>query len=370
MPELDYTLWTVIIGGSITGVLSGMLGVFALLRKQSLLGDTISHAALPGIAVAFLIMQVKNPVFLILGAMSAGWFGTLFISWVIKKSRLKEDAIMAVVLSSFFGLGLMLLSIIQGLPTANQAGLTKFLFGNAATMLHQDVVIMAYFAIFALIILLIFWKEFKLATFDSDFLHSLGYSVKILDVLLLSILVIAITIGLQSVGVVLMSAMLVAPAAAARQWTDKLGVMVLLSALFGMIASIGGAVISSMIHKMPTGPAAVLIVTAIVLFSLLFAGNRGLFWKWLRQYRNRGDIAIARLLEQMLFMAEQHTNKQHLHEIRMLQSLFHEKINKYINTLEKRKWIVLSADGKMFHLTNNGYEQAKKILNEIKHTES
>ncbi len=370
MPEFDYTMWTVILGGSITGLLSGLLGVFALLRKQSLLGDTISHAALPGIAIAFLIIQVKNPLFLILGAMAAGWLGTVFISWVRRNSRLKEDALMAVVLSAFFGFGLMLLSIIQRLPTANQAGLTKFLFGNAATMLRQDIVIMAIFAFVALIILLLFWKEFKLATFDSDFLEATGFPVCVLDVLLLSVIVIAITIGLQSVGVVLMSAMLVAPAAAARQWTDKLGIMAVLSAFFGIVASVGGAVISSMIEKLPTGPATVLIITAIVLFSLLFAGNRGLVLKQIRRYKNRGDIAVARSLEQMLFMAAHHKNKQHKHEIRMLQSLFPERIERYINTLKKRNWIVLSDDGTMFYLTDEGFREAEKILNRFKQTES
>jgi manganese/zinc/iron transport system permease protein len=365
MPDFDYTLWTVIIGGSITGLLSGLLGVFALLRKQSLLGDTISHAALPGIAIAFLILQVKNPLWLIPGAMATGWLGTLFISWVKRNSRLKEDALMAVVLSAFFGFGLLLLSIIQHLPTANQAGLTKFLFGNAATMLRQDIVIMSFFAVFALIILLLFWKEFKLATFDEEFLKSTGFPVHTLDILLLSIIVIAITIGLQSVGVVLMSAMLVAPAAAARQWTDKLSVMAVLSALFGMTASIGGALLSSVIGKLPTGPTAVLLITAIVMFSILFADNRGLMWEKIRRYNNRNDIAIARLLEQMFFMTTQHKNKQHLHEIKMLQSLSHEKIDSYIQTMEKRGWIEVRNDNTLFFLTSEGYSQAEKNLNEV-----
>ncbi len=369
MPDFDYTLWTVIIGGSITGLLSGLLGVFALLRKQSLLGDTISHAALPGIAIAFLILQVKNPLWLILGAMAAGWLGTIFISWVKRNSRLKEDALMAVVLSAFFGFGLMLLSIIQRLPTANQAGLTKFLFGSAATILRQDIVIMASFAAVALIILLLFWKEFKLATFDADFMISTGFPVRTLDVLLLSVIVIAITIGLQTVGVVLMSAMLVAPAAAARQWTDKLGIMAVLSAFFGMFASIGGALLSSVVDNLPTGPTAVLIITSIVVFSILFATNRGLLWRQIRRYKNRGEIAIALLLEQMLFMAKHHENKQHFHEIKMLQSLFHERIDTYIKTMAKRNWISLNEDGTEFYLTSDGYRQAEMILRDFRKAE-
>lgn len=370
MPDFDYTLWTVIAGGTITGLLSGVLGVFTLLRKQSLLGDTISHAALPGIAIAFLILQIKHPLPIILGAMAAGWFGTLFIMWVIRNSRVKEDAVMAVVLAGFFGFGLTLLSLIQKLPTANKAGLTKFLFGNAATMLLDDVIVMAVFAVLSLIILTLFWKEFKLATFDPDFITSIGFPIRFLDILLLSIVVISITIGLQSVGVVLMSALLVAPAAAARQWTDKLGLMTVLAALFGMISSIGGAVLSSMIEKLPTGPTTVLIVTAIVLISLFLAPNRGIVWKWFRRYRNRGELALVRLLEQMLFMSRHHENRKYPHEIKMLQALFHERIDGYIKTLSKRQLVNVSEDGTMICLTDKGFDEAGKLIRKIEHMEN
>lgn len=357
-------------GGTITGLLSGVLGVFTLLRKQSLLGDTISHAALPGIAISFLILQIKHPVSLILGAMAAGWFGTLFIMWVIKNSRVKEDAVMAVVLAGFFGFGLTLLSFIQRLPTANQAGLTKFLFGNAATMLLDDVIVMAVFAVISLIILALFWKEFKLATFDPDFITSIGFPVRLLDILLLSIVVVAITIGLQSVGVVLMSALLVAPAAAARQWTDKLGLMTVLAALFGMISSIGGAIMSSMVEKLPTGPTTVLIITAIVILSLFFAPNRGIMWKWLRRYRNRGELALARMLEQMLFMSQHHEDRKYPHEIKMLQALFHERIDGYIKTMSKRELVNVSEDGTMICLTDKGFKEAGNILHEFEKKEN
>jgi len=364
MPEFDYTLITVVSGGTFVGLLSGILGVFALLRKQSLLGDTISHAALPGIALVFLILQVKHPLALILGAMAAGWVGTLVISAVVKQSRIKLDTIMAVVLAVFFGLGLALLSIIQKLPTANQAGLTKFLYGNASTMMRQDVYVMAVFSIIALVIVMLFWKEFKLSTFDPDFARSQGFPVAILDMVLLSVIVIAITIGLQSVGVVLMSAMLVAPAAAARQWTNRFGVMTALSALFGMIASISGALLSSMITKLPTGPATVCIITLIVLVSLFFAQQRGLFWQWLQRQKNHGEIAQNRILEELYWLAKNHDGIEYYHEIKLLQAVNREKIERYIEALRKKDYVDISSTDTI-RLSQSGFSYAQSLISSL-----
>ena len=233
----DYTLRTVALGSAILGIVSGALGSFAVLRKQSLLGDAISHAALPGIVLAFLLTRSREPVILMLGALIAGWLATLFMLNVIRTTRIKDDSALGLVLSVFFGFGLMLLTFTQRLPDATQAGLDKFLFGQAATLLQRDVVTMAIIGVLAIALLMTFWKEFKLITFDTEYAASLGYPVRFLDVLLTTLLVVAIVLGLQTVGVVLMSAMIVAPAAAARQWTDKLKNMVILGGLFATLSA-------------------------------------------------------------------------------------------------------------------------------------
>src|SRR5690606_19453811 len=209
----DYTLRTVALGSAILGIVSGALGSFAVLRKQSLLGDAISHAALPGIVLAFLITRSREPIVLILGALIAGWLATLFMLSIIRTTRIKDDSALGLVLSVFFGFGLMLLTFTQKLPDATQAGLDKFLFGQAATLLQRDVITMGSVGAIALLLLFAFWKEFKLITFDSEYAGSLGFPVRVLDVVLTTLLVIAIVLGLQTVGVVLMSAMIVAPAA-------------------------------------------------------------------------------------------------------------------------------------------------------------
>lgn len=261
----DYTLRTVALGAGVLGAISGALGAFAVLRKQSLLGDAMSHAALPGIAIAFLLTESKAPLVLLLGAAVAGWVGTLLVSSVVSTTRIKLDSALGIVLSVFFGFGLMLLTFIQRMPTAAQAGLDKFLFGQAATLVERDVLAMGLLGLPAIALMLLFWKEFKLLSFDPDFGASLGLPMRLLDILLTTLIVVAIVVGLQTVGVVLMSAMVVAPAAAARQWTDRLGVMVGLSALLGALAGVSGAVLSSTTARLPTGPTVVLCISAIVL---------------------------------------------------------------------------------------------------------
>ena len=281
----DYTLRTVALGSGIMGVVSGMLGAFAVLRRQSLLGDAMSHAALPGIVLAFIITGSKEPLALMIGAAVAGWIGALFVTAIISTTRIKQDSALGLILATFFGLGLVLLTWVQTLPNAAQAGLDKYLFGQAATLLERDVATMAAIGGLALLVLALFWKECAILSFDPDFARSMGLPVHLLSMLLTSLLVAAISIGLQAVGVVLMSALIVAPGVAARQWTDRLGVMVLLSGVFGTVAGVGGALLSSAAARLPTGPVIVVCISVLALISLLFAPRRGLVWNWFRDIR-------------------------------------------------------------------------------------
>lgn len=289
----DYTLRTVALGAALLGLVSGMLGCFAVLRRQSLLGDAMSHAALPGIALAFLLTGSKASLSLLIGAAIAAWLGTFVMLSIVRTTRIKEDAALGLVLSVFFGFGLMLLTFIQRQPDATQAGLDKFLFGQAATLLEQDLVTMAVFGGIALVVLALCWKEFKILSFDPDYAAFIGFRVPLLDLLLTTLLVIAIVIGLQTVGVVLMSALLVAPAAAARQWTDRLWLMVLLAGGFGALSGVVGALISASSARLPTGPMIVVCASLLVIVSLLGAPHRGLVWNWVRAQRNRKRLLVV-----------------------------------------------------------------------------
>jgi manganese/zinc/iron transport system permease protein len=297
MPQLfhdllfDYTLRTVAMGAAALCFTSGALGVYAVLRRQALLGDAISHAALPGIALAFLLTGAKAPLVLLLGAALAGWLATLAIIVIVRSSRVPEDSALGIALSVFFGIGLVILTFVQRRPESAQAGLETFLFGQAATLIVHDVIVIASLGAVALLIAMLAWKEFKLLSFDPEYGATLGLPMRGIEIAMTTVLVLAIVIGLQTVGVVLMSAMLVAPAAAARQWTDRLGTMMLLGGLFGAVAGVSGAVLSGAWRGVPTGPTIVLVITAIVLLSLAFAPRHGLVGSWLEARGRRGRLA-------------------------------------------------------------------------------
>ena len=358
----DYTLRTVAMGSAALGVVSGALGAYAVLRKQSLLGDAISHAALPGVALAFLLTQSKAPLVLVFGAAIAGWIGTLLVISIVNNTRIKEDTALGLVLSVFFGTGLVLLTFIQKMPTAKQSGLDTFLFGQAAALMVRDVIMMVTLGGISLFVMQLFWKEFKLLCFDSSFGASLGFPMRILDVLLITLLVIAIVLGLQTVGVVLMSAMIVAPAAAARQWTDRLGAMVGLSAAFGAVAGVCGAVISSSMARMPTGPTIVLCISAIVVASISIAPNRGLVWNWIRNQRERRKLQIEVVLNNLYALASQHADLQHSHSIAALGAMSANRSNvrNSLKELASRGW-VKSVSSDEWALTPEGIVQAQQI---------
>lgn len=281
----DYTLRNVFLGTMLLGIGSGVTGSFAVLRKQSLLGDAVAHAALPGIVIAFLVTGSKISLPLLLGAGVSGLLGALLINLIVNTSKLDTDAAQAVVLGVFLGFGILLLTYIQKLPGAAKAGLDKFIFGQAATMMHTDVALIFFVELVSIIFILLFWKELKVSTFDVDFTHSIGFSPKILEAILTFLIVITIVIGIQSVGVILMSALVTAPAAAARQWTNRLSVMCALASFFGAVSGIGGAIVSSQIEKMPTGPVIVCFLTAFAVLSLLFGTSSGAVKNLIAAYR-------------------------------------------------------------------------------------
>lgn len=358
----NYTLRTVGLGAAFLGIVNGVLGSFAVLRKQSLLGDAISHAALPGIALAFLLTGSKATIVLLLGAAAAGWVGTLLVMNIVKNTRVKYDSALGLVLSVFFGFGLVLLTYIQRMPVASQAGLDTFLFGQAATLLARDVATIGLLGAAVLLIVLALWKEFKLLCFDPDFALSLGFPIRWLDILLITLLVTSIVIGLQTVGVVLMSAMVVAPAAAARQWTDRLGAMVVISAFFGALAGVGGALVSSLTARLPAGPTIVLCLTVIVIVSLLAAPNRGVVWKWARERVNRNLLQTEAVLADLYVLAMRHEDLGHGHPISVLRTMSagHGGVDRSLEVLRERGLVRVTADG-TWSLTPRGLSEAGKL---------
>jgi manganese/zinc/iron transport system permease protein len=270
----DYTIRNVALGAAILGVVGGALGSFAILRRQGLFGDALAHATLPGVCVAFMLSGTKVPVVLLTGAALSAGLGALLILTIVNRTRIKQDAALGIVLSVFFGAGAVLITYIGGSGSGNQSGLDRFIFGQAATIVRDDVITMGILASLALLVVALLFKEFKLLSFDPAFAASLGFPVGKLNVLLTMLIVVAVIIGIQAVGVVLMAAMLIIPAASARQWTDRLGTMIMISGLFGALSGVSGALISATGANLPTGPLIVLCATALLVLSLFLGRAR------------------------------------------------------------------------------------------------
>lgn len=353
----DYTLRTVALGAMALGAVSGALGTFAVLRRQALVGDAVSHAALPGVVLAYIVLGTKESVALMVGAALTGFVAILLVGGVVRTTRVKSDAALGIWLSVFFGLGLVLLTWIQGRPDASQAGLDRFLFGQAATVLREDVRTIAIVGLVSLTIVALLWKQLKLLAFDPDYGTTIGLSMRAIDLVLTALLVVAIVVGLQMVGAVLMSAMIVAPAAAARQWTSNLGRLVVLAGVVGAAAGAIGAVASSEVDRLPTGPTIVLVATALVVASLLFA-PRGLVGRAVRARRARAGLSQEGVLADMLALEREH-GASRAHETATFTTLEDADASPALTALERRGLVRRDPEGR-WTLTETGRERAAR----------
>lgn len=292
-------LWVPAAGTALLGLSAGAVGSFAVLRRQSLQGDAVAHAALPGVAAAFLLGG-RAPLALVVGGAVSGWLAMLVVTQITRRSRVPFDSALAGVLAVFFGLGLVLFTYIQrNVRGAALTPLERYLFGQAALIGVSDLLVIGGFGALALVLLALFWKQFKVVSFDPAFAVGLGVPVRAVELLLTTLIVVAVVIGLKAVGVVLMTALLIAPCVAARQWTDRLGRVVLLAGLFGALAGVCGTVASHLLSyqfpkagSVPTGPTIVLCATALVLFSLAFGTARGWVWQLTRKPTPSAAVAV------------------------------------------------------------------------------
>ena len=361
--QLSFTAMNVLAGSTLLGGLGGALGSFALLRRQSLLGDALAHAALPGVCLAYLLTGSKAPFALLLGALATGLLGSLAILGIVRFSRVKEDAAMGIVLSVFFGLGIVLLTVIQKLPAGNQSGLDKFLFGQAATLVREDLITMAVLATAACLAIVLLFKEMKLLCFDPGFAASLGLPVRRLEILLTLLLVVVVVVGLQTVGVVLIVATLITPAAAARQWTDRLSSMVWLAAAIGALSGAFGSLASSQIDRLPTGPVIVLASSLALILSLVAAPGRGLVWQLLRERRAAARIRRENLLKDLYRQGEERGTWDEYLPRPLLMGLRGQsaaQLARSARPLVRAGWVERSGDA--LRLTGAGRREASQVV--------
>ncbi len=361
----DYTLRNVALGTFLLGLGSGAIGSFMTLRGQSLIGDAIAHATLPGVAIAYLLTGTKDPSFLLIGAAIAGVLGIGAITAIVRTTKIDNDGANGIILSIFFGLGLLLLTYIQKLPKSSQAGLDRFIFGQAATIVAKDVVIIAVVQVLVLVTLVLFFKEFKSSTFDPQSTTVMGFNQKIIDLIFATLLVATIVVGLQTVGVILISALLVAPAAAARQWTHSLKVMVILSSLFSGIAGMVGSLISAAGMNLPTGPMIVLVLTLVIIISFLFGAKRGLVVKKIGQIKRHRSFDQTRILLALDNLAQSHPETITYHSSQTIGMMVQNShgINKLLKQLTINGLVLVDEESN-YILSSLGEEYVERLKKE------
>ncbi|MCS6865450.1 MAG: metal ABC transporter permease [Gemmataceae bacterium] len=291
-------LWEPALGTALLGLMAGTTGALAVVRRQSLMGDAVAHAALPGVAVAFLL-GARAPLALVLGGAAAGWLAMQTVRLLTHRSRVSFDTALAGVLAVFFGAGLVLFTYIQrNVLGATLTPLERYLFGQAAFLRHDDLLLIGSFTTATLVIMMALWKPWATISFDPAFAASIGLPVRRLEWTLTTLQVLAVVIGLKAVGVVLMTALLIAPGVAARQWSHRLGFVVLGAGVFGAGAGLIGTLAAHLAsfqfakgRSVPTGPIIVLTATAWVVLSLLVGPARGWLWSkgWRRSRLPRPD---------------------------------------------------------------------------------
>ena len=305
----DYNSRVVILGTTLLGAAAGLVGSFTVLRKRALMGDALSHAALPGICLAFITANAlgangKSLPILLCGAAISGVLGVITILAIRQLTRLKEDTALGIVLSVFFGAGISLLGVIQQMTAGHAAGLEAFIYGKTASMGAQDAQWIGGAALICLLTCLLFFKEFKLLCFDEGFAGSRGMPVVTLDLTLMALVVIITIVGLQAVGLILMIALLVIPAASARFWTERMAHVSAMSALLGAISGLLGAAMSALFAKLPSGAMIVLVCTAFFAISMIGGPARGVLVRWWRRWQLNRAVDRQHLLRAMYEILE------------------------------------------------------------------
>jgi manganese/zinc/iron transport system permease protein len=303
--QAGYNAALVAIGAALLGFSAGSSGTFLFLRKRALVCDAVAHATLPGVGIAFIVMvslggDGRSLIGLLLGSAITAWVGLFLIEWIARHTRLAEDAAIGAVLGVFFGVGIVLLTIIQSMSSGRQAGLEGFLLGSTAGMLFQDAFVIAIGGSLAVLATWLMRRPMTLVAFDSEYAAAIGYDVRRVDLLMMGIVMGVTVIGLKLVGLILIVAMLIIPAVTARFWTERSGNVIWIAGAIGGASGYLGAVISASAPALPTGPIIVLVAAGCFVFSLLFAPVRGVLAAVIRHrrfqarvHRRQGLLALA-----------------------------------------------------------------------------
>jgi manganese/zinc/iron transport system permease protein len=367
----DYNTRLVVVTTGLLGLACGLTGCYLLLRKRSLIGDAISHATLPGVGIAFLVMSAAGAngkwlPGLLAGAAVTGVTGCALVLMLRRLTRIKDDAAMGIVLSVFFGAGIVLLSMIQTMPEGNAAGLESFIYGKTASIIASDFQLLAGVALAVTVISCLLFKEFRMLCFDESYAKSQGWPILLLDTLLMGLVTAVTVAGLQAVGLILIIAFLITPAAAARFWTERTAPMLLLSGIIGAASGWLGASVSALLPRLPAGAIIVLVAATIFVVSLFLGTSRGVI------------LNVTRRLSLHRRVRRQHLLRSAFEVMELKGAIEPGTTVPFNELLTERSWSPRELEGLVKHawredlvrdpnarpgvtLTTAGFEQAKQV---------
>lgn len=285
----SFTFLIVAIGTMVLSFAGGMVGTISVMKGQSLIGDAIGHATFPGIVLAFMLIGVKETYTLAIGALILGIIAFLTIQMITDHSKVTLDGALALVLSSFFGLGMALMSFVQGNPDfAGTQGLNDYIFGQAAYMLMNDVYLIITASCISLFIFWTFYSQIRIYIFDPVFSRTAGINNTLMNFIILTITILLISVGLKAVGAILIVNLLIAPAAIGQLWSSRFSLVLLIAGCSGATAAFIGTYISTVGENIATGPAIILTLSFIMVLSLFFA-PKGIVLRRIYKSRMGGD---------------------------------------------------------------------------------
>jgi len=361
----DPSLRFALTGAILLGFTCGMLGSFLLVRKLALVGDTISHAVLPGVAAGFLWNMEKDPVAIFVGATLAGLLGSFMVTRLTATTKLKEDTALGMVLAGFFGIGICLVTMIQRLPSGNKSGIDKFLFGQAASLGASDIQLMAVVTVLTIGLVWLFYKELLTVSFDVGFAHCVGMPVPWVHHGFMLLLAFSVVIALQAVGVVLVSAMLITPAATSYLLSDRLHRMVIIACILGMVSGALGAFFSFLGHQLPTGPFMVLSAAGLFVLAFLFAPRHGVIHRWWSQRARSGQVRRENTLKAVFHVLEREEFKREgvtFMELAESRRQTLEASEESCRELQRMGFATLPPGEKALYLTPEGMRRAQTIV--------
>lgn len=353
----------VLVGMVLICASSSVVGTFTFLQKRALIGDTISHAILPGLCLAFMLTQSKHPLYLLIGATASGLLGLIAVNVITRRSPIKPDAALGIVLSVFYGLGIVLLTYIQRGGNAAQSGLDKFLFGKAASLIQADVITFALVSLVLLVLVALMFRPLAIITFDKEYAKSMGFPIHVYEGVLSLLTVVAIAVGIQAVGVVLMASLIIAPVVAARYWSHHLGRILWLAGIFAALCGVAGAFLSYTFPNMPTGPWVVVVLSLVAMFSIFFGSRKGYVVNAWRRKRYREKMLRENIMKCLYQLGEKHEDFARTYAVPEIQARRYMEsaaLKRGLRALRLKGWVASADAG--WGLTPEGVSEGKRIV--------